>query len=169
MLQCTIIGNIGADATVKEAEGREFVAFRVAHNETFTQADGTKKETSMWVDCTMSCSNGRPAVLPYLRKGTTVCVTGNVSLRVYSSERDRCMKAGMKIQVQKLELIGGQADSVPRRVYDGDGAEHLVLKLFLTDVKDTTVYDRSGRAYSVDKKGWVLPLDENDNGEEQHQ
>ena len=59
MLQCTIIGNIGADAVIKESEGREFVAFRVAHNESYTQADGSKKETSMWVDCTMSCEKAQ--------------------------------------------------------------------------------------------------------------
>lgn len=168
MLQCTIIGNIGADATVKEAEGREFVAFRVAHNESFTGADGTKKETSMWVDCTMSCSNGRPAVLPYLKKGTTVCVTGNVSLRVYSSEKDRCMKAGMKIQVQKLELIGGQVDSVPRRLYTKDGEMVQVNKYYHGDTKEAILMDERGNQYQVAEGGWIAPMqtnsDQNGNG-----
>lgn len=167
MLQCTMIGNLGANAEIKAADGREFVTFRIAHNESFTNADGTKTEKSMWVDCTMSCTNGRPAVLPYLKKGTAVCVVGNVSTRVYSSEKDRCMKAGLTIHVQKLELIGGQGDSVPSRIYDGDGAEHLVVKLFFTDVKDQTVFDSRGHAYSVDKKGWVTPINENDNGQQQ--
>ena len=167
MLQCTMIGNLGANAEIKAADGREFVTFRIAHNESFTGADGTKTEKSMWVDCTMSCTNGRPAVLPYLKKGTAVCVVGNISTRVYSSEKDRCLKAGITIHVMKLELIGGQSDSVPSRVYDGDGAEHLVVKFFFTDLKDQTVYDRSGHAYSVDKKGWVTPVNTNDNGEQQ--
>lgn len=167
MLLTTMIGNLGANAEIKAADGREFVTFRIAHNETFTNADGTKTEKSMWVDCTMSCTNGRPAVLPYLKKGTAVCVVGNISTRVYSSEKDRCLKAGITIHVMKLELIGGQSDSVPSRVYDGDGAEHLVVKFFLTDMKDQTVYDRSGHAYSVDKKGWITPVKTNDNGEQQ--
>lgn len=168
MLQCTIIGNIGADAVIKESEGREFVAFRVAHNETFTGADGTRKETSMWVDCTMSCANGRPAVVPYLKKGTAVCVTGNVSLRVYSSEKDRCMKAGMKIQVQKLELIGGQVDSVPRRLYTKDGEMVQVDKYYHVATKEAVLIDERGNQYQVDKGGWVTQVqtnsDQNGNG-----
>lgn len=167
MLLTTMIGNLGANAEIKAADGREFVTFRIAHNEAYTGADGTKTERSMWVDCTMSCTNGRPAVLPYLVKGTAVCVVGNISTRVYSSEKDRCMKAGITIHVMKLELIGGQSDNVPSRVYDGDGAEHLVVKFFFTDLKGQTVYDRSGHAYSVDKKGWITPVNTNDNGEQQ--
>ena len=168
MLQCTIIGNIGADAVIKESEGREFVAFRVAHNETFTCADGTKKETSMWVDCTMSCANGRPAVVPYLKKGTAVCVTGNVSLRVYSSEKDRCMKAGMKIQVQKLELIGGQVDSVPRRLYTKDGVMVQVNKYYHAETTEAVLMDERDNQYQVADGGWIAPVqnnsDQNGNG-----
>ena len=32
MLKCEIIGNLGADAEVKEANGSKFVAMRVAHS-----------------------------------------------------------------------------------------------------------------------------------------
>lgn len=113
MLIATLIGNLGANAEIKTADGREFVSFRVAHNDSYKGADGTRVESSMWVDCTMSCSNGRPAVLPYLTKGTAVCVVGQVSTRVYSSEKDRCMKAGLKIHVQRVELIGAAGTTAP--------------------------------------------------------
>ena len=157
MLQCTMIGNLGANAEIKAADGREFVTFRIAHNESFTGADGTKTEKSMWVDCTMSCTNGRPAVLQYLTKGTAVCVVGNVSLRVYSSEKDRCMKAGITIHVMKLELIGGQGDSVPRRLFTKDGEMVDVNKYYHAQTNEPVLYDQRGNQFTVADGGWIAP------------
>lgn len=155
MLQCTVIGNLGANAEIKTSDGREFVTFRIAHNDSFKSADGTKVESSMWVDCTMSCTNGRPAVLPYLTKGTAVCVVGNVSLRVYSSEKDRCMKAGMTVHVQKLELIGGQGDPVPRRLFTKDGVMVDVHKYYQAETNETSLFDQRGNQYPVVEGGWI--------------
>lgn len=157
MLIATLIGNLGANAEIKTADGREFVSFRVAHNDSYKGADGTRVESSMWVDCTMSCSNGRPAVLPYLTKGTAVCVVGQVSTRVYSSEKDRCMKAGLKIHVQRVELIGAAGDNCPRRLYTKDGVMVDVLKYFHAETKETTLYDQRGNAYTIAEGGWVCP------------
>lgn len=157
MLIATLIGNLGANAEIKTADGREFVSFRVAHNDSYKGADGTRVESSMWVDCTMSCSNGRPAVLPYLTKGTAVCVVGQVSTRVYSSEKDRCMKAGLKLHVQRVELIGAAGDNCPRRLFTKDGAMVDVLKYFHADTQEKTLYDQRGNAYTIAEGGWVCP------------
>lgn len=162
MLFGTLIGNLGANAEIKTADGREFVSFRVAHNDSYKGADGTKVETSMWVDCTMSCANGRPAVLPYLTKGTTVCVVGQLSTRVYSSEKDRCMKAGLKIHVQKIELIGGASDIIPRRLYTKDGEMVDVNKYYNANTKETILLDQRGNQYTVANGGWVsAPIAQN--------
>lgn len=170
MLQCTVIGNLGANAEIKTSDGREFVTFRIAHNDSFKSADGTKVESSMWVDCTMSCQNGRPAVLPYLTKGTAVCVVGNVSLRVYSSEKERCMKAGMTVHVQKLELIGGQGDPIPRRLFTSDGVMVDVSKCYYVNSKDKILMDQRGNQYKVLKGGWIdlsaLNQNNQNNGEQ---
>lgn len=167
MLQCTMIGNLGANAEIKATDGREFVTFRIAHNESFKGADGTKTEKSMWVDCTMSCTNGRPAILPYLTKGTAVCVVGNVSTRVYSSEKDRCMKAGLTIHVQKVELIGGQGDSMPKRLYTKDGLMVDVNRYYHVQTNEPVLYDQRGNQFAVAEGGWLAPNQTNDpaNGE----
>ena len=102
MLQVIVAGNLGADAEVRGEQGREFTTFRVAHTDRWTGQDGVSHETTTWVDCIL---NGRPNVVPYLRKGTQVVVIGTASLRVYSSPRDRCMKAGMQVSVRTVELL----------------------------------------------------------------
>ncbi len=162
MLQVTLIGNLGGNAEVKVADGREFVTFRVAHNESFTQTNGTKVDKVQWIDCTMNCQNGRPAVLPYLVAGTMVCVIGTMSTRVYSSEKDRCWKAGVTIHIQKLELLGGAADPVPRRLYDENGVQVDVTKFYHADTKAKELRDQRGRVFLVEKNGWVSPKPEND-------
>lgn len=160
MLQAMLIGNIGADAQVKVANGREFITFRVGHNESYTGNDGQRVERSLWIDCTMNCSGGRPAVLPYLKQGALVFISGTLTTRVYSSQKDRCMKAGITIHVQRVELLGGQSDPIPRKIIDGDGVLHDVTKFYHIDGKAGDYVDQRGRAYIVDKKGWISPKEE---------
>lgn len=160
MLQVQLIGNIGADAEVKVTDGHEFVSFRVAHNDSYTDANGNKVDKTQWIDCTMNCASGRPAVLPYLKGGTLVYVVGSLSTRVYSSAKDRCMKAGINIHVQRLELLGGQVDAVPRRLYTTDGVQVDITKHYLAGEKSATLVDTRGRQYVTDKQGWVKPVEE---------
>lgn len=157
MLQVMLIGNLGANAEVKASDGREFVTFRIAHNEGYTDASGQRVDRVQWIDCTMSCTNGRPAVLPYLQAGTMVCVIGSMSTRVYPSEKDRCWKAGVTIHVQRVELLGGASDPVPRRLYDSCGALVEVNKFFHVTTQEPLLRDMKGREYTVDTNGWVSP------------
>lgn len=166
MLQATLIGNIGANAEVQNADGREFITFRVAHNDSYKGSDGNKVTTTMWVDCTMNCDNGRPAVLPYLTAGALVYVTGTLKTRVYSSAKDRCMKAGITIKVQRIELLGGAQDSIPRRLYTSDGEMLDVNKYYNVNAKSVELLDQRGNVYSVDNKGWVTPKQSDNNGED---
>lgn len=167
MLLATLIGNLGANAEIKTADGREFVTFRVAHNDTYKGADGARVEQSLWVDCTMSCTGGRPAVLPYLTKGTAVCVVGQLSTRVYSSEKDRCMKAGLKLHVQRVELVGAGGDNCPRRLYTKNGVMIDVNKYYHAETSETTLYDQRGNAYGIADGGWIIPPTNQSNESEQ--
>lgn len=82
---------------------------------------------------------------------------GNVKLRVYSSEKDRCMKCGMTISVNRVELIGGRPDAVPSRLYDSNGVQHDVQKFFHTDVANTTLMNMRSERFVVNQDGWVAP------------
>lgn len=163
MLQAILIGNIGADAELKNSNGNEFVTFRVAHNESWTDLAGTRHESTMWVDCTI---NGKPRVFDFLKAGTLVCVMGTLTTRVYSSQKERCMKAGITISVRTVELLRFSLDIVPRRLYDEHGAEHQVIKYYHTDVANTTLTTPRGQLFTSDENCWIWPLGSADTSSE---
>lgn len=167
MLKSILIGNLGADAEVRSANGREFVSFRVAHSWNFTAQDGTVNSGTIWVDC---IGSNLKDVVEYLKKGTQVFVEGNVSLRVYSSKVDRCMKAGLTINVETLQLIGSKPDLVPKQVINpDDGSVHAVTRKYMvTDMHGVVapdaykdMVDEHGNLYSLDTLGFIQPQSTN--------
>lgn len=164
MLQSIIIGNLGADAEVKTSNGKEFTTFRVAHSDRWKDESGQSHENTQWIDCVLS---GKPSVVEYLKKGATVYVSGNATLRVYSSPKDRCMKAGLTINVRTIELIGGKADTVPSMLYRADdGSQVDVTKWFYAQalVRDENqpehiaLISRSQQQFFADRAGFVYPF-----------
>lgn len=166
MLQTTIIGHIGNDAEVKNVNGKEFTTFRVAHSDRWTDENGQSHDVTTWVDCVM---NGKPAVLPYLTKGTMIFATGSTQLRVYSSPKDRCMKAGLTINVRTIELVGGKPDPVPAVLYRQDSGEAIqiskhffALSLIRSKSKEefVSLISAQGKQFLCDRNGNVSPFNE---------
>lgn len=155
MLQQILIGNLGADAEFKSENGHEFTAFRVGHNESWKDSQGNKQTRTQWVDVVM---NGKPNVLPYLKKGTMVFVIGSVSTRIYSSAKDHCMKAGLQISAQRVELLGGTTEAVPRQLVDSQGKIYPVQKWYHVDAKDCTLMSTNGQQFTIDSNGWCYPV-----------
>lgn len=159
MLQTSIIGNLGADAEVKNINGNEFVSFNVAHTERWKTEDGVQHEKTLWVSCALSGNGGN--ILPFLKKGTTIFAIGRTSTRVYSSEKERGFVAGLNLSVQHIELIGGRQDEVPSRLYDSAGREVIITKWFYCadeSIRNTILYDRSGNQYDINERGWAARL-----------
>lgn len=164
MLKVEMIGNLGADAQIKESNGSKFVTMRMAHTDKYVAEGGEVKETTIWVDVTYN--NSESKVVGFLKAGIKVFVRGHARLRVYSSEKDRCMKAGLTIVATEIELCGGVADEVPRQLFAPEnGNMFKVAKYYQSDV-DTSKWkkddhcilvDKQSNRYVVVKGGWVAP------------
>lgn len=167
MLKVELIGNLGADVEVKESNGSQFATFRVADTSRYKTQSGEDKEVTNWIDC--SYNNVESKVLPYLKAGVKVFVRGNASLRVYSSKKDRCMKAGLQVSVQEIELCGGNNDTVPRQIIDPEnGAIFDTAKYYWCNAptkgmkKDNLklMVDARGNQYAMNNQGFVAPVPE---------
>lgn len=174
MIKVEVIGNLGADCEVKESNGNKFGACRVAHTDKYTDAQGNVHESTMWVDVVIPDAENK--VIPYLKAGVKVFVRGNASLRVYSSQKDRCMKAGLTINAREIELCGGSSDAVPRQLIDpSNGQLFDVTKCYWIDkptkgMKKSDLVDMTdvkGGKYKMDSVGFVHPvIEDSERGEE---
>lgn len=164
MLRVSLIGHIGGNAEVKSANGNEFTTFRVANTDRWKDDAGQVHESTIWVDCVI---NGKPKVLEYLQTGQMVFVQGSASLRCYSSPKDKCMKAGLTVNVSKIELLGSKPDAVPSTLLGAEnGKTYNVTKYFfcseLANLNDTIypilLKSSRGDQFQVTKDGWVTPF-----------
>lgn len=153
MKKLIVIGNLGSDVEVRREEGREYLTFSIA--DTLRQEkDGRVIERTEWISC--SFNGAHEKLVPYLKKGTKVMVVGDCGTRLFSSQKDKCMKAGLNCFVRELELVGGIPDSVPSRLYDYNGVEVPVRKYYYAAPNEFgMLYDRKGKGYQVTAEGWV--------------
>lgn len=165
MFTAHVIGNLGSDAEVVESNGKKFVTLSIADSRKFKKDDGTEVSQTTWIDAIIN--NAESPILPYLRQGIKVCVYGNVSLRVYSSKKDRMMKAGATIHVLYIELCGGSTDEVPRELIDPETAMVYQTAKYYWVMRDNkamkkddtyTLVDAKGRQYTMNKQGFVAPI-----------
>ena len=120
-------------------------------------------------------SNADSGIVPYLKQCVKVFCRGHVSLRVYSSPKLRQMVAGVSVAVQELELVGGSADAVPRQLIVPETAQiidvtkHYWCNLDTKSMKKDelrVLVDKRGYEYSVNKNGFVIPSQTNEQAPE---
>lgn len=105
MFRVEVIGHLGADVVIKGENGKQFAACRIAHPEMYKDAQGVEHVSTLWVDVII---NAESKVLPFLLTGTQVFVRGTASLRVYSSAKDKCMKAGLTVRASEIQLLSSK-------------------------------------------------------------
>lgn len=157
MRKLEIIGNLGADAELRNENGSQFVKLSIAENVKRRDANGREYESTEWTNATINGDGGN--LLPYLKKGTKVYASGDISLRLFHSEKEKRMMPSINLFIRSIELVGGQVDEVPRDLYDLDGVAHRVTKhYYCADTRGLLLYSKSGAEYNVDMQGWVAPV-----------
>lgn len=114
MLKILVIGHLGKDAEVRNANGKNVINFSVAHSEKFKDAQGVQQDKSVWVECAYWTE--KTAIAPYLKKGTQVYVEGQPEVEQYTTNDGRT-GVKLKCRVASIQLLGskegGGASNVP--------------------------------------------------------
>lgn len=106
MHYATIIGRLGADAVLKEINGRQFVSMSVARDEVIGKsASGEPVKEAIWYNVTLHGNGGNR--LPLLLRGSMVTVIGRERTNVYQ-DRNGAWKVGFNIYAFDVYLCGGQ-------------------------------------------------------------
>jgi single-strand DNA-binding protein len=96
MISAVVAGNIGKDAELRSAGSTSVCSFSVASS---SKAKG--EEVTTWVRCSLFGKRGE-ALVQYLTKGKSVCVSGGLTTREYEG------KAYVELRVDDVKLMGGK-------------------------------------------------------------
>lgn len=78
MNKLIITGNLGADARlITPAGGKPFISFSIA--------ESSDPDRTIWVECTLSVKDPKPKILEYLKKAKKVVVSGRAYAKVFNS------------------------------------------------------------------------------------
>lgn len=107
MERITLIGNITADATVKEVGTQKVINYCIAVNEKYKNKNGEKVEKSYFYNCTMwKPKEASTSVANYLTKGTLVHAEGVPEPDVYKN-KDGEMVGAIKVNITEVRFLGG--------------------------------------------------------------
>lgn len=113
MLQLTIVGHIGQNATINDVNGKKAINFTVAHSENFTNKQGVKETKTTWIKCVLwKNSNDPAAIAPFLKQGTQVLLQGKPEVESYVNKEQKTV-AVLKITVATIQLLSAKNSSQP--------------------------------------------------------
>lgn len=111
--QLTVVGYMGADAEIHYlTDGTAVVNFSVAVNKSIRNAQGDKTQKTTWFNVTLWGERGETLV-SYLKKGTLVLVTGEVSADTYADKQTGTPLASLKLTAGRIQLLSPKPDEAP--------------------------------------------------------
>lgn len=103
MIKIEMIGNLGADAELKQNDRGKYVTFSLYHTERWL--DRTSGEViSRTTRVSVSYSGELGELMNYMKTGFRVFVRGDVDLRTYLGN-DHAYHAGLNIRAREIEPI----------------------------------------------------------------
>ncbi len=96
MILASVIGNLGRDAEVKHIGDKDYISFSVAS----TEKQGEQEQTT-WVSV---LAGNNPNLLPFLKKGQQVFVSGRLKAGIYQSNNS--FGIDLSVFAQTLQLCG---------------------------------------------------------------
>jgi len=100
MILASIIGHLGKDAEIKKINEKEYLSFSVASTE-----KKSEQEVTTWISV---LAGNNPNLLPYLKKGQQVFVSGRMSAGIYQSQNT--FGVDISVFASTLQLCGGKRE-----------------------------------------------------------
>ena len=106
-IQATIIGNLGADARLVTLGQTQALEFNVASRR--SRKDKNGQPQTDWVEILYF----KTALQPYLTKGRTVVVIGELEAYTYAAKTGEA-RIGMKVVANSIDFAGGPTQDAPQ-------------------------------------------------------
>ncbi len=100
-----LTGRLTADAKISTLKDeRKVVNFSIAINDRYKSANGETKEITTFINCAYWV---KPAIAPYLTKGTLVEIYGRIGINAWTNAEGQA-KASLNFHVSNIKLHGGR-------------------------------------------------------------
>ncbi|MHB8629912.1 MAG: single-stranded DNA-binding protein [Aggregatilineales bacterium] len=111
--QLTIVGYIGADAEIRYlTDGTAVTNFSVAVNKSVRNAQGDRTQKTTWFNVALWGERAETLV-SYLKKGTLLLVTGEVSADAYSDKQTGKPLGSLKLVAGRVQLLSPKPEEEP--------------------------------------------------------
>lgn len=128
MKKLSIIGNITADAVIRDVNSKKVINFSVAVNEKYTDKNGQKVEkATTFFKCAIWRDNTN--IAQYIRKGDKIFIEGSPEVETYQNKNGETV-ANIKINVREVELLGGNVK--PKTETQENNNSHSETEEFLS-------------------------------------
>lgn len=104
-------GNLGKDAQLRQIGQGQYTCFNVADSRRYTDRNGQTQEKTTWFSCMKRDDSGK--LTPYLRKGTKVYVSGNLSMDEWTDNEGKVHKY-ISVMVNDLEFMSQKQQEEPK-------------------------------------------------------
>ena len=106
-----ILGRVGKDPEVRMAGQNKVATFSVATGGKYKTKDGREVDDTAWHNI-VAWRTSADIVEKYIKKGSQVFIEGHISYRKYA-DKEGVDRSITDIVVDKIELLGGKAESSP--------------------------------------------------------
>lgn len=114
MNKAILIGHLGKDVEAKHTTGgKQLINFSLATTQKWKDQNGKRQERTEWHRCT-AWGDRWSGIIPYLHKGTKVCVEGEIRYRE-GETKDGAKSHYTDIVVDSIELVGTKRDDEARQ------------------------------------------------------
>lgn len=116
-------GNLTRDPELRYGQsGKAYVKFGVAVNDTYTSADGEKKQSTVFVDLTAFglCAE---TIAKYLKKGDPILVEGKLDYSTWVDKTTGANRNKLAVIVNSFQFVGSKreaGDAAPEAPTDSD-------------------------------------------------
>lgn len=100
MKQLQLIGNIGQDAVLHQTNGNESLRFTLAVTESWKDANGNKKENTLWVTVFIR----QKGLQKWLTKGSKVFAQGKPAFDIFRDNKGNT-SVSVTLNADRIELL----------------------------------------------------------------
>lgn len=116
--QANLIGNVGADPTIRETPVGKFATFNLATTERFKDRDGNPREQTQWHTITASGPQA-DVVEKYIHKGSQVYVGGKITYRTWM-DKEGNDRQSTEIRMHTVQMLDKRTKAEPVTANDDE-------------------------------------------------